>query len=441
MCHESYTDMPHKASSNTGTVAVIGLGYVGLPLALLAAKKGYNVIGIDVNLEKVRLLQNRTCPFADDRIEKELKEAKNIDFTTDFSSVSNSETVVMCVPTPIYENHTPNLTPIEGACTSIAPYLKVGHLVILESTVNPGVCESIVMPILEKFSGLRCGVDFYLAHCPERINPGDKKWTVENIPRILGSLEKSGLRKAADFYRSIITGEVREMNSLKEAEAVKVVENSFRDINIAFVNELAMSFSKLGIDVVNVIEGASSKPFAFMTHYPGCGVGGHCIPVDPYYLIEYAKMNGFNHDFLSLARRINNQMPKYAAYQALKGLNEKKISINGARVVVLGLAYKSDIDDCRESPSYEIIKTLKSYGADVAVYDPYVLKESTDPTLDDAMASAKAVVIATAHQEFKEKITPEYLYEKGVQVIVDGRNCLPKDKFIGAGIVYKGIGR
>jgi len=409
------------------TIAIIGLGYVGLPLALLADRKGYKVIGVDINRERVGSLN------------AEFKKS-SLEITADFKRIKDASIIVICVPTPVYENHMPNLEPVENAAKNIAQFLQKGQLVILESTVNPGVSENTVLPILEKESGLKCGQDFYLAHCPERINPGDKKWNVENINRVVGAFCEEGLKRAVEFYKSIISGEIKIMNSLKEAEAVKVVENSFRDINIAFVNELAMSFSRLGIDVVNVINGAATKPFAFMPHYPGCGVGGHCIPVDPYYLIEYAKENGFEHNFLSLARKINNKMPEFAVEQVINGLKEKNISIKGAEIAVLGLAYKPEIDDCRESPSFKIIKHLEKHGARVVSYDPFVLTKSTAKTLDEAVKGKEAVIIATAHKAFKE-LTPEYFLKNGVKVLVDGRNCLPKDKFIEAGIVYKGIGR
>mgnify|MGYP001561774461 FL=1 len=287
---------------------------------------------------------------------------------------------------------------------------------------------------------MKAGKDFFVAHCPERINPGDKNWTVENIPRVVGGLGEKSLEMAYEFYSSIISGQIKKMGSLKEAEAVKVVENSFRDINIAFVNELAMSFSKLGIDVVNVINGAATKPFAFMAHYPGVGVGGHCIPVDPYYLIDYAKQNGFEHDFLKLARKINSNMPKFTAERVALGLNEARIVINGAKVAVLGLAYKPNIDDCRESPAFDLIKALEKYGANVVSYDPFVLNKSTAKSLDEAVKDSAAVVIATCHDQFKN-LKPEYFLKNGVKVVVDGRNCLQKEKFIGAGIIYKGIGR
>lgn len=421
------------------TIAIVGLGYVGLPLALLSERKGYKVIGIDADAKKVELLNKRIAPFADEEIAKQLKNS-SLEAAADFDRIKDASVIIICVPTPVYENHMPNLEPVENACRSIAKFLQKGQLVILESTVNPGVSENIVIPMLEKESGLKAGKDFYVAHCPERINPGDKNWTVENIPRVVGGLEEKSLEMAYEFYSSIISGQIKKMDTLREAEAVKVVENSFRDINIAFVNELAMSFSKLGIDVVNVINGAATKPFAFMAHYPGVGVGGHCIPVDPYYLIDYAKQNGFSHDFLKLARNINSNMPTFTAERVVSGLNEIKMAINGAKVAVLGLAYKPNIDDCRESPSFDLIKALEKYGANVVSFDPFVLSRSTAKSLDEAIKGAVAIVIATCHNQFKN-LEPEYFLKNGVKVVVDGRNCLPKEKFLKAGIIYKGIGR
>ncbi len=420
-------------------IAVIGLGYVGLPLALLAEHKGYDVIGVDTDQQKIELLRNKKTPFIDEMVADFLSASK-MKLTTDFSTIKNAETIIICVPTPVYENHMPNLELVISASTKVAEQLEKGQLIILESTVNPEVSESIVLPILEEASGLKGGEDFYLAHAPERINPGDPKWNVENINRVVGSLESIGLEKAVAFYESILTGTVKRMNSLKEAEAVKVVENSFRDINIAFVNELACSFTRLGIDIVNVIDGAATKPFAFMAHYPGCGVGGHCIPVDPYYLIEHAKKNGFDHDFLSLARRINNDMPHFTVERTIEGLNDVKKAINGSVVTVLGISYKSNIDDCRESPSFEIIKLLKAKGAEVRTFDPFVPRESSESDLDSAIEGADVVVMATAHNVFKD-IQSETYVKAGIKVIVDGRNTLKKDELIKAGIVYKGIGR
>jgi len=423
------------------TVTIIGLGYVGLPLAVLADKKGYNVIGIIRNQEKADLINKRICPFKDEKVQEDLKKSKFL-ATLDFSHVKEADTVVICVPTPVYESRLPNYEPVESATRSIAPYLKKGQLIILESTVNPGVCEELMLPILEGISGLKCGQDFYLAHCPERINPGDKKWNVSNIPRVVGGCSESSLEKAYNFYKSIISGEIKKMASIKEAEACKVVENSFRNINIAFVNELARSFAKLDIDVVNVINGAATKPFSFMAHYPGCGIGGHCIPVDPYYLIDYAKKkNGFDFSFLSLSCKTNEDMPAYTvglAEEALKQIGGG--TLGGQRVTVLGLSYKANIDDCRESPSFEIIKVLKEKGADVITYDPYVLSLSSEKTLNDAIRNSKIIIIATDHREFKI-IDPDYLKMNDVKIVIDGRNCLDKDSFVKTGLVYRGIGR
>jgi UDP-N-acetyl-D-glucosamine dehydrogenase len=298
----------------------------------------------------------------------------------------------------------------------------------------------VVIPILENISGLKAGVDFNFSHCPERVNPGDKTWTVEKIPRVVGSLTKAGLNASAAFYRSFLGGSVKLMKSVKEAEAVKIVENTFRDINIAFVNELAMSFSRLGIDLVNVLDGASTKPFAFMAHSPGVGVGGHCIPVDPYYLISYAEENGFHHQLLSLARRINERMPKFTAELAIKSLQEAKIPVRGAKVAVLGLAYKPDVDDDRESPSFKLIESLRSFGVNVVAYDPFIPQKSSADSLSDAVSGASAVVIATAHSEFKN-MEPDDLKQGGVGIVIDGRNCLSKEKYEAQGLKYVGIGR
>lgn len=421
------------------TISIIGMGYVGLPLALLADRKGYRVIGIDSNRDKVLLINQKKAVLKDDFVEKYLPKS-GLEATADFSRVQESSITIVCVPTPVYDNHIPNLEPIKSAVRDISPYLNKEHLVILESTVNPGVSEEIVKPILEKESGMEVGREIFLVHCPERINPGDRKWNVENINRVIGCNDKLGLKKAIEFYKTILTGKIFPMNSLKEAEACKVVENSFRDINIAFVNELAQSFSNLNIDVVNVIKGASTKPFGFMAHYPGCGVGGHCIPVDPYYLIEYAKKNGFNHDFLSWARRINNSMPKFTVSKVVEGLNKNKIAINGSKVLVLGLSYKANIDDVRESPSFEIIKELKKVGAKVTAFDPYVNLKSSAEDLENLLKNSKAVILATSHDLFK-RITPEILIKNKVKVLVDGRNFLDKEKLVASGITYFGIGR
>lgn len=421
-------------------LAVVGLGYVGLPIAILADKKGYKVTGIDICKEKVDLINKGIVPFVDKNLTVSIKSSK-ITATTDFNLISDSDIIIICVPTPVYSNHKPDLTPVISSCEAISKYLKKGQLVILESTVNPGVCEDTVLPILEKGSNLKCGVDFHLAHCPERINPGDEKYDVSNIARVVGSTSEIGLEKALNFYRSIISADIKPMKTIKEAEAVKIVENCFRDVNIAFVNELAMSFSKLGIDIKNVIEGATTKPYSFMPHYPGCGVGGHCIAVDPYYLIEYARTNsGFEHKLLALSREINNGMPAFTVDTLISAFKEANIDPKTAKVTVLGLSYKGDIDDCRESPSFEVIEHLIKEGIKPRIFDPYVKKLSNVETLEEAVKNADAIVITTAHKEFKA-LEPDYLIANGVKIVIDGRNCLDKDKYKKSTLTYHGIGR
>lgn len=430
------------------SVGVVGLGYVGLPLALLTKRQGYKVIGLDYSEERVKQINLLKSPFVDEEIAADLKKI-GLTATTDYACLKDLDIIIICVPTPVDADHNPDLTPVINACTKVAKGLVKDQLVIIESTVNPGVCEDVVLPILEKNSGLICGVDFYLAHCPERINPGDPNWNVSNIARVVGGYDSRSLKEARLFYESIIDGQIKTMGSLKEAEAVKVVENSFRDVNIAFVNELAMSFNELGIDVVNVIDGAATKPFAFMAHYPGAGVGGHCIPVDPYYLIDYAKKNGFNHQFLKTAREINNGMPSFTVDLLEKSMQTIGLDLENSKVAVLGLSYKANVGDLRESPSLVIINELQSRGANVLAIDPYiasakgvsnVLTISDLATLAEALKGYDSVIVATAHSEYRV-LNAEFFAECGIKAVVDGRNCLNKDSFLSSEIIYSGIGR
>lgn len=416
-------------------VVIVGLGYVGLPLALLTAKKGYQTTGIDLNEKLVESVKAGKDPIGEDYIVKNLPGTK-LEVSTTPEAIKDCDIAIVCVPTPVTDDYIPDLGPVKGATTAVAKNLKPGTLVIIESTINPGVCDDVVIPLIEEVSGLKVNQDFFVSHCPERINPGDPKWNVENINRVAGSSAPEGLKRTVAFYESILEGSVKPMGSLKEAEAVKVVENSFRDINIAFVNELAMSFTKLGIDVKNVIDGAATKPFSFMAHYPSVGVGGHCIPVDPYYLIEYAKDKGFDHEFLKLARNINNGMPSFTVDRLEDGLAEAGLKLKDTKVLVLGLSYKANVADDRESPSYEVIEELEKRGAHVATFDPY-FDTSTEKSLDEGLTKAEAIIVATSHKEFIA-IDPKDIKAK---VVVDGKNCLDGEAYRQAGIVYRGIGR
>jgi len=459
------------------TVCVIGMGYVGLPLAVQSALKGFSVFGLENDRKKIKKINSGKSPIRDGFLEDNLlkvhpntnskttSEKNNnhkakppinsadisskdsakigvgikIEATADVKVIKKSDIVLVCVPTPVDEKYYPDLNPIKKAATAIAKNLKKEQLVIIESTINPGVCEEIIEPIFAK-AGYKAGKDYYLAHCPERINPGDTKWNVVNIPRVVGALSKRGLSLAVKFYKKILDAEIYPMKSIREAEAVKIVENSFRDVNIAFVNELAKSFDRMNIDIDDVIKGASTKPFAFMPHFPSCGVGGHCIPVDPYYLIERAKASGFDHEFLKIARKINNSMPEYTVELLQNALNSIKIPMKGTSVGILGISYKADVSDLRESPFFKILKILKNHGADVLIFDPFVPQMSNVKSLRDLLKKSQAIVLVTNHTEFT-KVDPKIFKKNGVKVIIDGKNCLDKDAIQKYGIIYKGIGR
>ena len=428
-----------EAKRTKQTVAVIGLGYVGLPLAVRAVERGYEVVGIARNKEKIDMINKGISPIEDAGLSADMKLYK-VKATADPKVIAKADIVLLCIPTPVDEFHNPDLAPVREASEMAAANAKKGALIVLESTVNPGVSEEIIRPIFESH-GFSVGKDIFIAHCPERINPGDEKWTVKNIPRVVGSFDRKGLDLALAFYRSIVDGEIRPMKSIREAEAVKIVENSFRDINIAFVNELAKSFDVLDIDVKDVIQGAATKPFSFLAHFPSCGVGGHCIPVDPYYLIERAKQSGFDHQFLKIAREINNSIPDYTVELLQDGLNLLKMPLNGTKVGVLGIAYKANIDDVRESPSFEIIKKLKEHKATVLTFDPHVPRLSTEKSLAAFLKKCDALIIATNHREFVDVLTPDLLKKNGIKAIIDGKNCLDKSAFRKSAVYYKGIGR
>jgi len=421
-------------------IGVIGLGYVGFPLACTIAKnKSYKVFGFDLSKEKIDLINQKKSPIEDKQAEKDIKTVK-ITASTDPEILKDSDIFIVCVPTPVFNDHTPDLDPIKNATKTISKYLKNGSLVIIESTINPGVCEEVIIPILETETKLKSGKDFDLAHCPERINPGDPKCNVYNIPRNIGATTPQACKKAANFYRSFINAEINEMSSLKTAEATKIIENTFRDINIAYVNELAKSFDILGIDLTEVIRGASNKPFAFMPHFPSCGVGGHCIPVDPYYLIERAKKSGFDHKFVRIAREINNSMPQYTVDLLTDALNSIGKPIKNTRIGILGISFKANISDKRESPALTIIKLLQKKGANLSIFDPYCLKDSTGNSLEELLQNVDAVLIATDHKEFK-KLTPLDFQKHNIKVVIDGKNIYDKQAFLGTDIIYKGIGR
>jgi len=423
---------------NKEKVCIIGLGYVGLPLAVQCALKGYEVFGLDNDDSKITNINSGISPIKEEFLENNLPQIK-ITATKNPAIIQQASIVIVCVPTPVDESYFPDLSPVKNAILSIVKNIGSKQLIIIESTINPGVCEEVIEPIFSEF-GYKIGQDYEMAHCPERINPGDPKWNVTNIPRVVGSFTENGLRQALHFYQDIINAPIMPMKSIREAEAVKIVENSFRDINIAFVNELAKSFDKLDIDLSDVIKGASTKPFAFMPHFPSCGVGGHCIPVDPYYLIERAKASGFDHEFLKIARKVNNSMPEYTVELMQDALNKLKLPLNGTTVGVMGISYKANVADLRESPSLRIIKFLKKHGAKVITFDPHVPEASSEKSLEEFLKKSAAIIIATNHKEF-EKLDAQIFKENNILAIIDGKNCLDPLAIKKAGILYKGIGR
>ncbi|HBB37075.1 MAG: UDP-glucose 6-dehydrogenase [Candidatus Moranbacteria bacterium GW2011_GWC1_45_18] len=423
---------------NNQKVCVIGLGYVGFPLAVLCAAKGYEVFGYDKDEEKLKRIEKGENIVGEEYLNEMIPKVK-INVIRDESEIRNCDINIIAVPTPVDKKYFPDLRFVASASETVAKNLKPGALVIVESTINPGVCDEVVKPIFEK-AGYSVGKNVFIAHCPERINPGDPQWNVTNIPRVVGSFEEKGLARALEFYRSIIFAEIMPMKSIFEAEATKIMENSFRDINIAFVNELAKSFNLMGIDVTNVIRGAATKPFAFMAHWPSCGVGGHCIPVDPYYLIEKAKELNFDHKFLRVAREINNSMPLYTVELLQDALNLVGKAYKGSVIGVLGVSYKANVGDLRESPALKIIELLEERKALLHIFDPYVPGKSTLKSVDELLEKSEALIIATNHKEFSD-IPPEKFKERGIKVIIDGKNCLDKEKILEQGIIYRGIGR
>lgn len=420
-------------------VTIIGLGYVGLPLACAIAKtKKFEVCGYEIDERKAKLIREGISPVGDQITQKLLPKVK-LQVSSEDQILSNSDYFIVCVPTPVKKNKLPDLRPIEAAARLVLKYLRKGQYVVIESTINPGVCEEVILPILEE-SGLKGGKDFELSHCPERINPGDPKWNVLNIPRNVGSLSQKGNKHIANFYRSFLEGKVNEVNTIKVAEATKIIENTFRDINIAYVNELAKSFDIMGIDLVEAIQAASNKPFSFVPHYPSCGVGGHCIPVDPYYLISRAKKAGFDHSFLRKARQVNNSMPRYAVKLLEMKLKECGLTYESAKIGVLGLSYKANVGDMRESPSLEILRLLRQNKALYRVYDPYVPSMSNTKTIEELFSWVNVILLTTDHKEFVA--LPVGLFKKNhIKAVIDGKNCLDKNGIVNAGIIYKGIGR
>ena len=427
-----------KINNKTAKVGVVGLGYVGLPLAVEKANAGYQTIGFDVQDEKVNMVNEGKNYIGDvvDETLKKLVEDGSLRATTDFSFVKDVDTICICVPTPLDLYKQPDLSYVVSSTKSVAEYLHKGMLVILESTTYPGTTEEVLKPILEE-SGLKCGEDFFLAFSPERVDPGNKQFNTKNTPKVVGGCTEECTEVAAALYRNILEGDIHTVSSPAVAEMEKILENTFRNINIGLANEMAILCNRMGIDVWEVIDAAKTKPYGFMPFYPGPGLGGHCIPLDPFYLEWKAKEYDYHTRLIETSGEINDSMPEFVLDNVMKILNKHKKALNGAKVLLMGVSYKNDIDDYRESPAFKVIELLEKNGADLMVNDPYCpvskYKDKTYHSVDwtEVIDDADIVIITTNHSC--------YDYESIVaraKVVYDTRNAT-KDVVNNRDKIYK----
>jgi UDP-N-acetyl-D-glucosamine dehydrogenase len=417
-----------KINSKKACVAIMGMGYVGMPLARSFARAGFFVLGYDVDKEKVKKLnagqsyiEHIPSTFITEMLAKRLFRA-----TANPAELAKADAIIICVPTPLSKTHDPDMTYVVGTAETISTVIRKGQLVVLESTTYPGTTREVVKPIIER-SGLKAGRDFFLAFSPEREDPGRKDFCTETIPKVVGGLEPRSMKLAAALYGKAIKSVV-PVSSCEVAEAAKILENVYRCVNIAMVNELKVVFERMGIDVWEVINAAKTKPFGFQAFYPGPGLGGHCIPIDPFYLTWKAREYGIATRFIELAGEINTAMPEYVVEHVARALNAHKKALNGSKVLVLGLAYKKDIDDIRESPSIELIELLKGRGAKADYNDPHVptthkqrehnLGMKSVPLTPTRLRTYDCVVISTDHSDYDYT-----MIVKNSKLVVDSRNA------------------
>jgi len=423
-----YEELQKKIENNTVKVAIIGLGYVGLPLAVTFAWKGITVLGFEKSAKKadsVNAGQNYIGDVADEDLRKAVQE-KKLSATTDFTRIKECDAVIICVPTPLDKFKKPDMSYIANACIDIGRNMKKGTFISLESTTYPTTTEEFMKPIIERESGLKEGVDFWLCFSPERVDPGNKTYKTENTPKVVGGLGEEAQAIALALYGKAIQN-LYPVSSPRVAEMVKILENTYRLVNISLINELALLSGKMGINIWEVIEAAKSKPYGFQAFYPGPGIGGHCIPLDPFYLEYIAKGYNFDLTMIDAAGRINNLMPYRMMNKISYALNRQKKAMNGAKVLFLGVAYKPDIDDARESPALLVMHEVARKGAEVLYYDPYIpevideygRKWTSTPLADDLIEKVDCVVFATNHSCFDV----EHIVEKA-KLVVDMRNAI-----------------
>ncbi|MDK2971481.1 MAG: UDP-N-acetyl-D-glucosamine dehydrogenase [Candidatus Sumerlaeota bacterium] len=424
------TQLIDKIRNRTAVIGVIGLGYVGLPLLIEFHKAGFPVIGLDIDTSKIESLRAGKSYILHIPGENVAAMAASEKFSasSDMADANKCDALLLCVPTPLTHHREPDITYVTCTCESIAPAMRAGQIVILESTTYPGTTDEVMVPILEKGSGLKAGRDFFVAYSPEREDPSNKSFSTATIPKVVGAMTPQGLEAAKSLYDAVVVKTI-PVSSTRVAEATKLMENIFRCVNIAMVNELKVVFQRMDIDIWEVIEAAKTKPFGFMPFYPGPGLGGHCIPIDPFYLTWKAREYETPTRFIELAGEINTEMPKYVVSQTMEALNEQGKALKGSRILLIGLAYKADVDDLRESPTFKLIELFEKRGAEVLFHDPHIpeimmtrehaaLAGRKSVPLDEA-AKCDATVISTAHAAV------DYAkLGKIAKVIVDTRNAM-----------------
>ena len=417
-----------KIAKRDITVGVVGLGYVGLPLAVEKAKAGFKTIGFDVQEEKVKMV-NEGHNYIGDVVNEDLKELVEsgmMKATSDFSFVKDVDFIAICVPTPLDKHQEPDISYVKSSTEAISKHLSRDTMVVLESTTYPGTTEELLLPILEEGSGLKCGEDFYLGFSPERVDPGNLIYKTKNAPKVVGAVGKDATEVISAMYREVLEGEIYEVSSPAIAEMEKILENTYRNINIGLVNELAILCNKMGISLWEVIDAAKTKPYGFQAFYPGPGLGGHCIPLDPYYLTWKAREFGFHTSMIENSMIINDKMPEYTVDRAASVLNEHKKALNGSKVLVLGVAYKNNIDDYRESPALNVIDILKERGTVTDFYDPWIPKYKRNGEWHEGISEINAdiikgydlILVATAHDAYDYE-----MIRKNAVAIFDTRNA------------------
>jgi len=410
------------------TVCILGLGYVGREVASAAFERGYSVVGVDKDPDTIEQI----------RAGNELPGIEFKELTTKGAgAIKNANVLIAAVPTPLNNGNVVDLSALRAVTDLVVSQeFESPPLYVIESTIPPGTVSDVVVPKVEQ-SGMEIGEDIFLAHAPERINPGTDGWSITEIPRVVGAISEDGVQRTVRFYESLIDAKVHPVNSPAVAAASKIIENAYRDVNIAFVNETALALDHLNIDVEGALDAAETKPFGFTRFHPGVGVGGHCIPIDPYFLIRKSGSVGFNNRFLKYAREVNDNMPTYVAQNTIRELNQAEILPKHSRVLLLGAAFKPNVEDTRNSPYYKLKSELENYGVTVETYDPNLPGLST---VETPYIPADAAILVTTHDEFRS-ISFEELSSSGVEVFVDGRNEYAPIKVCDAGLRYVGIGR